>query len=242
MRNYGTYRAPNIGKPILCMIWEAARATSAALTFFVPIQIDGTKYGDGATGWNNPTQEAIREVELNWPNRQIGCIVSVGTGLSMPVQLNAGTKANTGFLWKMAHIASKGLEFKAEVLDYCVKSLMNCERVHDEVAGNRTLRGKYFRLNVPQGMGQIRLQDWKKKNTIMSLAQDYMETADIITVKMRIASCLLAPQGVALPTLTAHQNSPSGNSRESNVSKNPDPLVVLDPRGKQTPRALALLY
>ena len=43
------------------LIWEAARATSAAPTFFKPIVIDDVLYGDGGTGWNNPTEEAIAE-------------------------------------------------------------------------------------------------------------------------------------------------------------------------------------
>jgi len=42
-------------------IWEAARATAAAPTFFLPINVAGLTYGDGGTGWNNPTAEAINE-------------------------------------------------------------------------------------------------------------------------------------------------------------------------------------
>ena len=42
-------------------IWQVARATSAAPTFFVPIEIGDVLYGDGGTGWNNPTKEAISE-------------------------------------------------------------------------------------------------------------------------------------------------------------------------------------
>ncbi|KAI1441841.1 hypothetical protein F5Y02DRAFT_430764 [Annulohypoxylon stygium] len=49
-----------------CKIWEAARATSAAATFFDPITIGRQKFVDGATGNNNPIRQ---------------CIVSVGTGV-----------------------------------------------------------------------------------------------------------------------------------------------------------------
>jgi hypothetical protein len=67
LRTYGTDEAgPFEGK-----IWEAARATSAAPTFFSPVQVAGIKYGDGGTGWNNPTREAIYEARIIWPNRHI---------------------------------------------------------------------------------------------------------------------------------------------------------------------------
>src|SRR5213078_4792779 len=61
-------------------IWQAARATSAALTYLPPIIIDDVEYCDGGFGWNNPVEEAIAEAHMLWPKRPIGCLVSVGTG------------------------------------------------------------------------------------------------------------------------------------------------------------------
>lgn len=45
----------------ICKIWEAARATSAASTFFPPIQIGYQKYVDGALRYNNPIEKADQE-------------------------------------------------------------------------------------------------------------------------------------------------------------------------------------
>jgi predicted acylesterase/phospholipase RssA len=45
----------------ICKIWEAARATSAASTFFDPIQIGDQKYVDGALRYNNPIEKADQE-------------------------------------------------------------------------------------------------------------------------------------------------------------------------------------
>lgn len=45
----------------ICRIWEAARATSAASTFFDPIQIGYQKYVDGALRYNNPIEKADEE-------------------------------------------------------------------------------------------------------------------------------------------------------------------------------------
>lgn len=45
----------------VCRIWEAARATSAASTFFDPIEIGPQRYVDGALRHNNPIEKADEE-------------------------------------------------------------------------------------------------------------------------------------------------------------------------------------
>lgn len=45
----------------LCKIWEAARATSAASTFFEPIKIGDRMYVDGALKHNNPIEKVDEE-------------------------------------------------------------------------------------------------------------------------------------------------------------------------------------
>lgn len=44
-------------------IWEAARATSAAPSFFGPIKIEGRKFGDGALNANNPVRQVWWEAK-----------------------------------------------------------------------------------------------------------------------------------------------------------------------------------
>ncbi len=69
-----------------CKIWEAARATTAAPTFFKAIKITGPggfgpDYVDAGLGFNNPAKEVRDEAkELFGPNRRIGVLVSIGTG------------------------------------------------------------------------------------------------------------------------------------------------------------------
>jgi hypothetical protein len=82
-------------------IWKAARATSAAPTFFVPIDIDGIEYGDAGIGYNNPVKEALAELHNMWPDRRIGCLLSVGTGLEKALQRPDESEcANLGLLLK----------------------------------------------------------------------------------------------------------------------------------------------
>ena len=45
----------------ICKIWEAARATSAASTFFDPIKIGNRTYVDGALKHNNPIEKVDEE-------------------------------------------------------------------------------------------------------------------------------------------------------------------------------------
>jgi predicted acylesterase/phospholipase RssA len=88
MRSFRTRYAD----PFPACIWQVARATSAAPTYFLPITIDDVEYGDGGMGWNNPAKEAIAEARDIWPDRPIGILISIGTGLEEALQLNDASK------------------------------------------------------------------------------------------------------------------------------------------------------
>jgi hypothetical protein len=70
------------------LIWQAARATSAAPAFFPPAKVDIPSpagwYVDGGVRANNPSWEAISEGKKHWKTRKC-FIVSVGTGVQKPV-------------------------------------------------------------------------------------------------------------------------------------------------------------
>ena len=59
-------------QPSQCAIWQAARATSAAPSFFKEMYIDnprpGINYVDGGLGHNNPAEVALEEAETNLAN------------------------------------------------------------------------------------------------------------------------------------------------------------------------------
>ena len=86
-----TYRS-DTHFPADCTIWEAARATSAAPTFFDAIEfgIPLVRYGDAGTGYNNPAREALSEAHTIWPNLPIKCLVSIGTGDQAPPEVKDG--------------------------------------------------------------------------------------------------------------------------------------------------------
>jgi predicted acylesterase/phospholipase RssA len=79
-----------------CAIWQAARATSAAPSFFKEISIGtpppGMKYVDGGLGYNNPSQVALNEAQRLWPTGKHFCLVSIGTGRQKAVGIIDTTK------------------------------------------------------------------------------------------------------------------------------------------------------
>lgn len=58
----------------------AARATSAAPTFFKPVLYDKRVFVDGGMTANNPTEFSIFEAKRLWQDRPIELVVSLGTG------------------------------------------------------------------------------------------------------------------------------------------------------------------
>ena len=63
-----------------CTIWQAARATTAAPTFFKPAIIGNQTFIDGGMAHNNPTSLALREVARVFPNARLAYVLSFGTG------------------------------------------------------------------------------------------------------------------------------------------------------------------
>ena len=144
-----------------CPIWQAYRATSAAPTFFPPMQIGNppVAYIDGGMGYNNPVRVLIEEKSHIWPDRKIGCIVSVGTG--MPVSRDVGRTFKPLFdkIKEMATDTEKvAREFEEEM-----------KHKH----GNE--QKVYFRFNVQQGLEQVGLEEWKEMERIKVVTQDYVK-------------------------------------------------------------------
>src|SRR5947207_751422 len=81
-RSYGFYKDP-------CPIWQAARATSAAPSYFPPALVEvpdpGGWYIDGGLRRNNPSEAALNEARKYWKTVRRFCIVSIGTGVQKTV-------------------------------------------------------------------------------------------------------------------------------------------------------------
>lgn len=156
-------------------IWEAARATTAASTYFKPQKL-GTGvnmdlYIDAALGVNNPVERLIDEADEHLGSgRRLGCVVSIGTG-TRDVKLG---KAETGF---------RNLP---QVPAYFVglgKTLKNLTT--DGESPHRRLRDRlklfpdaYFRFNVPDAADKVGLSDYTKMAELKELTSKYLSSSD----------------------------------------------------------------
>ena len=95
---FRTYRGEQI-QPSECALWQAARATSAALTFFKPMSIGHPRpvitYIDGGMGYNNPSEVALDEARRIWPRCTQFGLVSIGTGRPKANSIRLGDSAET---------------------------------------------------------------------------------------------------------------------------------------------------
>lgn len=92
-----------------CTIWEVARATSAATSFFKPIRIgrDGIEFIDAAFGYDNPCEVLIEEGQRQFPNCGRICVLSIGTGLGDVVTIKDSRISIINALKQMATSSKK---------------------------------------------------------------------------------------------------------------------------------------
>jgi hypothetical protein len=184
---------PTGSAPISCTIWEAARATSAAPTFFPPIKFGsqtGGDFVDGGIGCNNPTKILLKEAKSYYRMRahkatQPTCLVSIGTGQKDLIQLH---KAASIFWFK----DRSGLSI-APVLG---EIATDCENTHDEVLLiylENNARDRYYRFNVPQGMQEIMLDEWRKKDDIKTYTDKYLRFNQTEQELLDCVKCLCKP-------------------------------------------------
>ncbi|KAI3322944.1 hypothetical protein HD806DRAFT_545036 [Xylariaceae sp. AK1471] len=171
-RTYATEATRKVAAAQDCSIWEAARATSAAATFFDPITIGQQSYVDGATGFNNPVEIVVEEARNIWPDAlsRIQSIVSIGTGVPEPNNFGDGLK---GILLTLKAIAT-------ETEQTHLRFLKN----HEDLG----LKGRYFRFNVTRGLKGVRLDDHAKITTIDAATRLYLNSPEAQVVASSFTS------------------------------------------------------
>ncbi|KAK4139118.1 kinase subdomain-containing protein, partial [Dichotomopilus funicola] len=138
-----------------CTIWEVARATSAATTFFKPIRVgrDGVKFIDAGFGYNNPCEVLIEEAQRQFPEGRAIRVLSIGTGLGDVVEIG-----NT----------------RLSIITALKKMATSSKKVAASLADRYGESGQYYRFNVDQGLQDIALSDWDKASTISAHTRNYL--------------------------------------------------------------------
>lgn len=151
-------------------IWAAARATSAASSFFDSIKIGEEDFVDGATPANNPINEMWTEAydtfgirgDQNWKlEDNIRCLVSIGTG--MPSLKPFGNDLKS---------VGKALLAIATDTEKCAEDF---HRHHLLLAKQH----RYCRFNVLRGLEDVGLEDASKIDRIIGATRRYIQTQSV---------------------------------------------------------------
>lgn len=160
-----------------CYIWEAARATSCAPSFFPDIQVEGIYYSDGGLGYNNPAQLVLQEARSLWGlDHPVSCLLSIGTG-----------STESGAIHRMEY-APDALGF----MRIFSEMALSCERVHQELKQDYFLDGIYWRFN-PQMTQKINLDEWTRMDELQGIAYNYL--AENSTSVKAFAGAMKRPNG-----------------------------------------------
>ena len=142
------------GKASQLMVWEVARAATAAKFYFEPLKMNIrgvlTEFTDGGFGpTNNPTQKGKQEIEKLHDPTSIDVVVSVGTARKPKENAMKATFFST--------IPNTAREFADHVTDP--------EVIHDAMQHeyNTYKEFQYYRLNDPGGL-QTELDEWEPKS------------------------------------------------------------------------------
>lgn len=177
-----SYRNPRrgvdgVGK---ARIWEVARATSAATSFFDSITFADEGFVDGATGANNPIFQLWTEANDVWGSRlegstlenNIKCLVSIGTGV--PSLTPFGDDP-----WQIGKAIVAIATDTEEVADGFYK---HHSKLYED--------SRAFRFNVIRGLEGIGLEDASKRAEIKAATRAYIQSQNVFLQVGRCAKNL----------------------------------------------------
>ncbi|KAI9853123.1 MAG: hypothetical protein M1824_001536 [Vezdaea acicularis] len=160
------------GVPVVfdeCKVWEACRATSAAPTFFDPIQIGkyGQVFADGGMLYNNPVQLTHREASNIWPGRG-QLLISIGTGSAPGKSLKGNLKTV--------------IDRMQEIVTETEQTANDFYHDHNDMVENHL----YYRFNVTNGLADIGLEEYREIRAMADATQTYLDNGEI---SKRFDSC-----------------------------------------------------
>ncbi|MCJ1359494.1 MAG: hypothetical protein MMC33_009496 [Icmadophila ericetorum] len=195
-------------------IWEAARATSAATSFFAPIKITygnvSREFLDGAFAANNPIHKLWSEARELFPTglktpslspelpppsstsfeSNVRLVLSIGTGRP-PLQ---------SFGSSLSDVGNSIIRIAAETQATAEQFLEN----HEELSA----RGGYFRFNPPDLYREVGLEEAGKRSIIMERTEAYGSSMEMRGTIKQFKS-VVAGSYVPKPIEHYHAHAPS---------------------------------
>lgn len=135
---------------------------------------------DAGLGCNNPVDQLIQEAAREFETKDIGCIVSIGTGMQGTNAIGESTRFGAKNIIRVDLI--KALKRIATDSEHRAKEMkerfINCP-------------GLYFRLNVARGLEDISLAEWDKMPAVKTHTAAYLEDEDVSRELDQIVLALL---------------------------------------------------
>lgn len=187
LRSYDSRKEP--ASDVNCSIWQAGRATSATGLAFKPIQIGQSKYHDEGAGKYNPAPQVLDEAVINeWPGREVGVFVSIGTG-----KRPAGTSERQADWWEGFMGGTIG-DF-ADARRRLIAKIEGCEvtheyMIHEHLSARQVNPENYYRLNVEVGVGEFGMNEWNRLSDISTGTRMYLGKSDVQSINIGAAAKL----------------------------------------------------
>lgn len=183
LRSYRSRKKPP--PEFKCKIWQAGRATCATKLAFKPIQLGQSVFldeGDGMINLDrsptyNPAPQILDEAVLDeWPGREVGVFLSIGTGK------RPGGTSNMQSEWWEGFVGGIG-DF-AEAKRKLMLKIEGCEKTHqDMLSTHLRKRGvsedRYVRLNVEVGVGEFGMNEWNRLTDIRNNTELYLNKPEV---------------------------------------------------------------
>lgn len=165
--SYSTPFERNPGDLNAFAIWEVARATSAAPSYFKSIRLFQARYYDAAVNLNNPSWEVLNEVNLLAENSQdaidLLCSIGGGNAKANNPKVKFGNDSLLQDLSDISDVVHNKVEYESE------------QQLFD-----------YYRFDVNEGLQEVRMNEWKPKpsgsvtlNRIQEATSRYLEHKEV---------------------------------------------------------------